>query len=324
MLLQIDRLQLTAVYCNRRGGVKTTPQKTRFCDVKYARIWDTDWVDDDRTKSDYNILTKRTLQIGIAYAWWNEVDVYNLPAERWDVRHQWQRENQDQHKAHETRQWRDTLGEHVNVRVVVSLRSLALSHSFLAHIAWLKAQVRVFVSSHPCMKWASPLTSLISSSPSSSFSHSSSTSSISCYTSTSPRLSSKIPCATSPRRWGQPTSPSPTRTHWRRRQTGRQAFSFRVIDSSSVRVEERLTDNGVVVVQVLGETLLGCGLLTEIDISLCEEVVVGLITCGGVLFVLGTRLLSGSAHGCCPLTSREVKRRRKCWKLKIMKRRKVN
>ena len=36
-------------------------------------------------------------------------------------------------------------------------------------------------------------------------------------------------------------------THWRGRQTGRQAFSFRVIDSSSARVEERLTDNGVVV-----------------------------------------------------------------------------
>ena len=54
--------------------------------------------------------------------------------------------------------------------------------------------VRVFVSSHPCMKWAFPLTSLISSSPSSSFSHSSSTSSSSCYPSTSPRLSSKIPC----------------------------------------------------------------------------------------------------------------------------------
>ena len=42
ILLQIDRSQLTAVYCNRRGGVKTTPQKTRFRDVKYARIWDTD------------------------------------------------------------------------------------------------------------------------------------------------------------------------------------------------------------------------------------------------------------------------------------------
>ena len=97
-----------------------------------------------------------------------------------------------------------------------------------------------------------------------------------------------------------------------------------MIDSSSVRVEERLTDNGVVVVQVLGEPLLGNGLLIELDKTLCEEVVVGLITCGGELVVLGTRLLSGSAHGCCLLASRKVKCRRKCWKLKMMKRRKVN
>ena len=33
ILLQIDRLQLTAVYCNRRGCVKTAPQKTRFRSV---------------------------------------------------------------------------------------------------------------------------------------------------------------------------------------------------------------------------------------------------------------------------------------------------
>ena len=39
--------------------------------------------------------------------------------------------------------------------------------------------------------------------------------------------------------------------------------------------------------------------------SLCEEVVVGLITCGGELEVLGTRLLSGSAHGCCLLNLKE-------------------
>ena len=42
------------------GSVKTTPQKTRFRDEKYARIWDTDRVDDDRTQSDYNILKERT------------------------------------------------------------------------------------------------------------------------------------------------------------------------------------------------------------------------------------------------------------------------
>ena len=33
VLLQLDRLQLTAVCCNRRSGVKTTPQKTRFRSV---------------------------------------------------------------------------------------------------------------------------------------------------------------------------------------------------------------------------------------------------------------------------------------------------
>ena len=33
VLLQIHRLQLTVVYCNRRECVKTTPQKTRFRSV---------------------------------------------------------------------------------------------------------------------------------------------------------------------------------------------------------------------------------------------------------------------------------------------------
>ena len=94
------------------------------------------------------------------------------------------------------------------MRVVVSLRSLVLSLIPCTHRT--AQDVRVFVSSHQCMKWAFPLTFLISSSPSSSFSHSSSTSSSSCYPSTSQRLSSKITCATSPRTWGQLTSPSPT------------------------------------------------------------------------------------------------------------------
>ena len=48
----------------------------------------------------------------------------------------------------------------------------------------------------------------------------------------------------------------------------------------------------------------------------------GHLMCGGELVVLGTRLLSGSTHGCCLLTSRKVKSRRKCWKLKMMKRKK--
>ena len=42
-----------------------------------------------------------------------------------------------------------------------------------------------------------------------------------------------------------------------------------------------------------------------------------LLQSGGELVVLGTRLLSGSAHGCCLLTSRKVKSRRRCWKLKM-------
>ena len=61
-----------------------------------------------------------------------------------------------------------------------------------------------------------------------------------------------------------------------------------MIDSSSARIEERLTDGDIVVVEVFTEPLLGHGLLGELDISLCDEVVVGLITCGGVLIVRGT------------------------------------
>ena len=70
-----------------------------------------------------------------------------------------------------------------------------------------------------------------------------------------------------------------------------------MLDSSSIRVEERLTDNGVVVVEVFGETLLGYGLLIELDISLCEEVVVGLITCGGELVVLDGEVEERATQG---------------------------
>ena len=78
-----------------------------------------------------------------------------------------------------------------------------------------------------------------------------------------------------------------------------------MIDSSSVRVKEHLTDCGVVVILVFGEPLLGYGLLIELDISLCEEVVVGLIPCGGEVLVTRPHLLSGSAHGCCLLNLKE-------------------
>ena len=44
----------------------------------------------------------------------------------------------------------------------------------------------------------------------------------------------------------------------------------------------------VIVVEVFREPLLGQGLLGVLDISLRDDVVVGLTTCGGVLFVRGS------------------------------------
>ena len=37
------------------GGVKTTPQMTRFRDVQQAIIMATKWIDDDKIKSDYDM-----------------------------------------------------------------------------------------------------------------------------------------------------------------------------------------------------------------------------------------------------------------------------
>ena len=75
-----------------------------------------------------------------------------------------------------------------------------------------------------------------------------------------------------------------------------------MIDLSSVCVKEHLTDCGVVVIHfleepLLGEPLLGHGLLIELDTSLREEVVVGLITCGGEVLVIRPHLLGDSAQG---------------------------
>ena len=126
--------------------VKTTPQKTHFRDVKFARTWDTDWVTYERTIG-LQHPEEKNLALGIAYAWWNAVDKWNLPAGRWGARNQWQRENQDPENQHEAQH------EHLNVRVVVkSLRSIVLSHSFLAHIAWLK----IFECVSHSIPWSSP------------------------------------------------------------------------------------------------------------------------------------------------------------------------
>ena len=75
VLLQMDRLQLTAVYCIRRGGVKTTPQMTRFRDVKVCNNLVTDEIDDHRIQSGYKCTIglqypeRKHYTLGIAYAW---------------------------------------------------------------------------------------------------------------------------------------------------------------------------------------------------------------------------------------------------------------
>ena len=86
----------------------------------------------------------------------------------------------------------------------------------------------------------------------------------------------------------------------RRRQTGRQAFFFRVIGSSSARIEERLADGDVIVVEVIREPLLAQGFLGVVDVSLREELVVGLTTCGGLVLGQGAKVLSGSTQGIYP------------------------
>ena len=79
----------------------------------------------------------------------------------------------------------------------------------------------------------------------------------------------------------------------------------------SVCFEKHPTDCGVVVIHVLGEPLLGepllgHGLLIELDVSLCEEVVLGLITCSGDVLVSRHHLFSESAQGILLLNLGEV------------------
>ena len=99
----------------------------------------------------------------------------------------------------------------MNVHVVflLVLFSLGSSYSLIAHTSRGSRCPRVCLisSMHEVGVHSSTLSSPFH--PTSS-SHSSSISSSSCCPPTSTRLSSKIPCATSPRRWGRLTSPSPT------------------------------------------------------------------------------------------------------------------
>ena len=71
----MDRLQLTAVYCNRRVGTKIAPQMTRFRDAKVCKNLVTDEIDDHRIQSDYKCAIGlqypegKNSTLGIAYAW---------------------------------------------------------------------------------------------------------------------------------------------------------------------------------------------------------------------------------------------------------------
>ena len=77
----------------------------------------------------------------------------------------------------------------------------------------------------------------------------------------------------------------------------------------SVCVKEHLTDCGVVIHDfgepLLGEPLLCHGHLIEFDVSLCEEVVLGLITCGREVLVSRPHLLGESAQRILLLNLRE-------------------
>ena len=63
-LLQMDRLQLTAVYCNRRrGGLNTTPQMTRCRGANVCSKWLQERMDDHDIQSDFNFKTGPTVTI---------------------------------------------------------------------------------------------------------------------------------------------------------------------------------------------------------------------------------------------------------------------
>ena len=79
-----------------------------------------------------------------------------------------------------------------------------------------------------------------------------------------------------------------------------------MIGSSSARVKDRLADGDVIVVEVIGGPLLAGGLLGVFDISLRDEVVVGLITCGGVLFGQGGPAPQRKCAGLLSTTFKEV------------------
>ena len=79
-----------------------------------------------------------------------------------------------------------------------------------------------------------------------------------------------------------------------------------MIDLSSVCVtKSHPTNCGIIVIHVFGEPLHGHGLLIELDVSLREEVVLGLIPCEGEILVIRSHFLDESAWGYFTLNLRE-------------------
>ena len=162
----------------------------RFRYEKHSRIWDTDWVDDDKTQSDYNIRKERTSHLVLRLR--GEVQLTNK-AIFLDV------EASDTNDNVKTKIQRINTNHNMNTWACAwcsSLRCLSsvLSHSSLAHRT-LAQDVCVCVSFHSMAitmhAWVERSLWLDFSSSSLSSSHSSLSYSSSFYPSTSPRLSSK-------------------------------------------------------------------------------------------------------------------------------------
>ena len=97
----------------------------------------------------------------------------------------------------------------------------------------------------------------------------------------------------------------------------------------SVCVKEHLTDCGIVVIHVLGEPLLGepllgHGLLVELDVSLCEEVVLWAHNlCVEKDLSVDPHLLGDCAQEIYYLTSVKLKGKKNCLRMVMKKRKKV-
>ena len=155
--------------------------------MRHAIIMATIWVDDDKIKSDNNF-KKKTSELRM-----------RGETERWDVQHQWRRENQDQHKAHETR--------HLTSECA---RSLLVS-SCCRHTHSLHTTSRV--CTHLLHSWSERLSSTLSSPfhPTSYSSYSPSISSSSCCPSTSTRISSNTEYSANKEMWSTDESYSLTK-----------------------------------------------------------------------------------------------------------------